>query len=179
MDECIPKSVPPLKRRNCPWLTKQLIQAFCKRNALFKRAKPFGDFFKYNRLLGQTVSQLRLAKKAFFQKINPKWPKEFWKACKLLCKSSNSSIPVLISDSIITQSSTEKAELFNTYFTSCYNTSYAPLNTPMASSHPTLIHSQRTFLAMSNLSMSPWLHSMSPTPVIQTVSLHTCSSTLQ
>ena len=36
----------------------------------------------------------------------------------------------------------------------------------------TLSHSQRTFYEMSSLFMSPWLHSMSPNPVVSTVSQH-------
>ena len=106
MDKCIPKSVLPPKRRNCPWLTKQLVQVIRKRNTLLKGAKISGDCCKYNRFQNKPFSQLRLAKKAFFQKINPKQPKEFWKACKLFYKSSKSSIPSLTtcSDGIIAQS---------------------------------------------------------------------------
>ena len=43
----------------------------------------------------------------------------------------------------------------------------------MASTHHTLRHFQRTFYAMTSLSMSPWIHSMSPNPLVQTVFLHT------
>ena len=98
------------------------------RNALFTRAKTSGGFSKCNRFWNKTVSQLRRAKKAFFQKINPKQPTKFEKACKLLYQSSKSSIPVLRSDYIIALSSTKKAEFLNTYFTYCINTSYPPLN---------------------------------------------------
>ena len=44
------------------------------------------------------LTSLGWQKKAFFHKINPKHPKDFWKACKVLYKSSGSSIPVLSSD---------------------------------------------------------------------------------
>ena len=110
-DKCIPKSAcSPTQEKEHPWLTKRLIQTSHKRIALFKRAKIFCDICTYK--LYWNKSQLA-------QTYNPKQPKEFWKACKLLHKSSNSSIPVLTSDGIISQSSMENAKLLNTYYISC------------------------------------------------------------
>ena len=128
MNECIPKAVLPSRRRNRPWLTKQLVQAIRRKNALYKRAKKTGDFSKYRYHRNKTVNLLRQAKKNFFQNINPKQPKMFWKACKLMYKTSTSSIPVLSSDGTSAHTSAEKAELLNTYFTSCFNTSHPPLH---------------------------------------------------
>ena len=66
MDECIPKAVLPPRRRNCPWLSKKLIQAIRTRNIFYKLAKSTGNFSRYKRYRNKLVNQLRLAKKAFF-----------------------------------------------------------------------------------------------------------------
>ena len=64
-----PQVTLPSNRINCPWLSKGLLQAMRKRNSLYRQAKSTGNFSDYKR---QVVSQLRLAKKAFFHKINLK-----------------------------------------------------------------------------------------------------------
>ena len=51
MELCIPRVMLP-KRKNPPWLCKSIVQAFKKRNMLFKRAKRschVFDFLKYKR----------------------------------------------------------------------------------------------------------------------------------
>jgi hypothetical protein len=75
MEECIPKATLP-RKRNQPWLTKGLIQAIRRRNILHKRAKVTGNYSKYR---NKVVNYMRQAKKAYFRKLNPKSPKQFWK----------------------------------------------------------------------------------------------------
>ena len=70
MEECIPKTT-ILPRRNWPWLTKRLRQAIRRKNALYKCAKVTGR--------NKVTSSLRQAKKEYFQKLNAKNSKQFWK----------------------------------------------------------------------------------------------------
>ena len=97
MEECIPRKVLPPRHRNLPWLNKSIIQSMRRRNTLFKRAKcsdNHGDYVKYCQARNKVVSHLRSAKAAYFRKLNPANPRQFWKAVKHLNKGS-SSIPVL------------------------------------------------------------------------------------
>lgn len=112
MQSSIPTTTLP-PRRNRPWLTKQLVQAIRRRNALYKRAKATNDFTKYRQNRNKIVNYLRSAKQAYFGKLNPRKPKEFWKACKLLSKTS--SIPVLTNNSTA-YTNVDKAELLNSFF---------------------------------------------------------------
>ena len=72
----MPKRTLP-KRKNLPWLTKKLINSIKKRNCLYKQGKLSGDLSKYRLKRNKVTSELRLARRNFFQKINPKRPKEF------------------------------------------------------------------------------------------------------
>ena len=70
---------------------------------------------------------MRTAKRSYFQKLNPKNPKEFWKSIKFL-KKKQSSIPTLTDDDgneVLTGS--HKAESLNSFFSKCFNHSRAPL----------------------------------------------------
>ena len=71
------------------------------------------------------MNYLRSAKQGYFGKLNPQKPKEFWKACKLLSKTS--SIPVLTNNSTA-YTNVDKAELLNSFFVSCFNKSHTPLD---------------------------------------------------
>ena len=125
MEECIPKATLPPKR-NRPWLTKKLIQAIKRRNALFKRAKTTGNYSKYQSYRNKVVGYLRQAKKTYFQKLNPKCPRQFWKVCKLL-NSTNSTIPTLVHGDTTAQTDVQKAEMLNSFFASCFNMSQSPI----------------------------------------------------
>ena len=70
---------------------------------------------------------IRLAKKNYFRRLNPRRLKEFWKAIKYLNKNKP-SIPTLVQDSTVAHSDTEKANLLNAYFRSCFNPSHPPLS---------------------------------------------------
>ena len=114
MHETIPSgTIPP--RRNRPWLTKKLIQAIRKRNALHKRAKATNNYTKYRHYRNKVVGLLKNAKMAYFRKLNPRKSKEFWKACNLLNRRTTTSIPTLKLSNSTTMAHTdlEKAELFS------------------------------------------------------------------
>ena len=125
MQSSIPiTTLPP--RRNRPWLTKKLMQAIRRRNALYKRAKATNDFTKYRQYRNKIVNYLRSAKQAYFGKLNPRKPKEFWKACKILSKTS--SIPVLTNNNSTAYTNVDKAELLNSFIVACFNRSHTPLD---------------------------------------------------
>ena len=126
MDECIPKKTLP-KRKNLPWLTKRLISSIRKRNLLYKQGKLSGNLSKYKLKRNKVTSELRRAKRDFFQKINPKKPKEFWRAVKYLNKQQ-STVPTLIDeDGTEAHSSSQKADMLNSFFSKCFNSGSSPL----------------------------------------------------
>ena len=113
-------------RRNLPWLTKSLMRSIRKKNLLFKKAKSTGNFRKYKVHRNRTLAELRAAKKAYFRKLNPRDPKSFWKAVKFLAKKPQ-SIPTLIQGDTTVTTDYGKANLLNTFFHSCFNTSHPPI----------------------------------------------------
>jgi len=81
IEDCVPKKVLP-KRRNLPWMTRNLTRAMRKRNHLFRRAKKSGSttvLKQYKDERNKIVRELRRAKRRYFQKLNPSNPKQFWK----------------------------------------------------------------------------------------------------
>jgi len=126
IEECIPKGVLP-PRKNLPWLNKNLICAMKKRNQLYKKAKQTGDFSRYKLARNRAVSNLRREKKAYFGNLNPKNPKKFWKAVKYLNKNQ-CSIPTLSHNDTTVQTDIGKANLLNSFFSSCYNLSHSALD---------------------------------------------------
>ena len=73
MDESIPKCVLPHRWRNRPWLSKKLIQAIWRSNILYELAKSTGDLSRFKHYRNKVVNQLKVAKRAFFQRINHRY----------------------------------------------------------------------------------------------------------
>jgi len=73
------------------------------------------------------VSQLRRAKKNYFANLNPRDQKRFWKTVKKLSKSG-SSIPSLSHNGVTVSDDKDKANLLNSFFATCFNTSHPPLS---------------------------------------------------
>ena len=136
MAESIPKKVIPT-RRNLPWLNKTIISSMKKRNLLFKRAKQTGNYTHYKIARNRTLAQVRLARRKYFRTLNPKDPKKFWKAIKYLNKSKP-SIPTLSQGNRVAYTDSDKANLLNSFFGSCFNTSHPPieLGSPPSVSYP-------------------------------------------
>lgn len=120
-------------RCNLPWLTKSLIKSIKKQNLLYKRAKQTGNFRKYKLARNKTLADIRSAKLSYFRKLNPRDPKKFWKAVKFLSKRPKSVPTLTLGDTTATTES-EKADLLNSYFHSCFNKSHAPI-TPSVCLH--------------------------------------------
>ena len=101
-----------------------------QRNTLFKRAKRSGthqDYARFRQARNKLVGELRTAKSAYFHKLNPSNPRQFWKAVKHLNKSS-SSIPVLTHNDVTHDSDEAKANVLNSFFSSCFNNSVPALH---------------------------------------------------
>ena len=126
MEECIPKRRLP-NRYNLPWLNTKLVTSMKKRNLLYRRAKRSGDYTKCKAARNKLVHDMRRAKSTYFKKLNPKNPKEFWRAVKFLNKKQ-SSIPTLSRDSCEASTGPEMENLQNTYFSECFNHSVPPLS---------------------------------------------------
>ena len=86
-------------------------------------------FYKVQKnIRSKVTSELRKAKKLFFQIINPHNLKEFWRAVKYLTKNQY-NIPYLIDqDGSESHSSQEQANSLYSYFTKCFNTRTVPLD---------------------------------------------------
>ncbi len=78
----------------------------------------------YSMRMGRVTSgQLRLhwAKRNFFQKVDPKKPKEFSRAVKYLNKQQ-STVPTLIDeDGSEAHTSSQKANMLNSFFSKCFD----------------------------------------------------------
>ena len=138
MNECIPQRLLP-NRHNLPWLSKSLVQLMRRRNMLYGQAKRSGkrsDVEKYKHIRNRVVIQLRNAKSSYFKNLNRKGSsKKFWSAVKYLNKKHN-SIPVLNHGSMTANTNEEKAEMLNSFFSTCFNPTFPPLspsNVPTAS----------------------------------------------
>lgn len=129
MDECIPKGILP-KKRNLPWLTKNLVRAMRKRNFFFRRAKKSGlstHFQQYRNMRNKTVTMMRNAKKSFFSSLCMADKKKFWKTMKLLRKDQ-STIPFLSYNDMTAQDDSGKANMLNEFFSECFNSVLPPLS---------------------------------------------------
>ena len=126
MDQCAPKKVLP-HGRNLPWMSKSLRQAMRKRNAKFKYGKRTGDYSQFKSARNKFVAQLRQARRSYFANLNPRDQKKFWKTIKKLSKSS-SSIPSLSHSGVNVSDDKDKANLLNSFFATCFNTSHPPLS---------------------------------------------------
>ena len=130
MAECIPQRLLP-NRRNLPWLSKSLVQLMRRRNMLFSQAKRSGkrlDVEKYKHIRNRVVTQLRRAKSSFLKNLNPRGnSKRFCSAVKHLNKKYD-SIPVLKHGSVTANTNKEKAEMLNSFFSTCFNSAFPPLS---------------------------------------------------
>ena len=138
MEQCIPKATLG-RRRNLPWLTKNISSAIRKRNYLFNRAKSSGrrdHVEKYKRMRNRVTTMLRNGKKLFFQNLNPHNNKQFWKAMKYLRKQTSSIPNLSYNNNVVSSMDQEKANMLNDYFSKCFNRSQPPLQTTDCLNYP-------------------------------------------
>ena len=129
MELCIPKSPLP-KRRNLPWLTKDIRRAIRRRNVLYRRARREHNsslFSHYQHQRNKVVRELRRSKAQFFRRFNPSNAKQFWKMNKMLNKNKP-SIPALVRNGCTASKNSDKAAMLNNFFSECFNTALPPLS---------------------------------------------------
>ena len=97
IEECIPKQTLP-RRKNLPWMSRNLVRAMRKRNRLYRQARKRRNpslLNCYKRERNRVVRELRRAKRDYyFRNLNPNNTKQFWKTVKLMNKQKT-SIPTL------------------------------------------------------------------------------------
>ena len=129
MSTCIPQQTLK-RRRNVPWLTKNITRHIRKRNAAFhatKRSDRPEVTTKYKKLRNEVVKMLREAKNSYFNRLNIGSRKQFWKAVKVLRKQQ-STIPTLHHHSRRhCRDKLWKSHYAEQLFSTCFNTSVPPL----------------------------------------------------
>ena len=98
-------------------------------NLFFKKAKKsMSEVYiqKYKRLRNKIVSLLRNKKKEYFNRLATASNKEFWKTIKLL--KNRGTIPALQYHDCTVSQDSEKADVLNEFFASCWNTVEQPLS---------------------------------------------------
>ena len=131
MHTCIPQRT-LTKRRNVPWITKNVICHIRKRNAVYQAAKrsPSTELTsKYRKLRNKVVKLLRNAKKSYLNNLDVRDKRKFWKTVKFLNKQQ-SSIPPLHHQGTTANSDHEKATMLNDFFSTCFNRTVPPLVPP-------------------------------------------------
>ena len=71
------------RRRNAPWLTKNISRHIRMRNAAFQAASKFAkpaQFLKYSKLRNKVVKLVRSAKSSYFKNLNPR-NKNYYSTC--------------------------------------------------------------------------------------------------
>ena len=134
MSACVPQKC-ILTRPTVPWLNLQIIRKIRKRNALYRKFKMFENsengpyWIKYKSLRNEIISDLRKAKANYFSSLckSSSISSSSWKLIKSLTKSFHVIPDLRVSDEVISDDG-EKASAFNSYFSSCFNTSIPPLS---------------------------------------------------
>ena len=80
---------------------------------------------KYKLMRNKVTRELRRAKESYFQKINPKKPKEFWRAINYLSKQQSS---IADEDGNEALFGSQKADMLSKFFAICFNHLSTPLN---------------------------------------------------
>ena len=114
-----------------PWANDHLLCCIHKRNFLFAKAKKTKSpllFSQYRLYRNKTLSYQHYLKNAYFNQLSSSCstPKMFWSLFKKLKKKP--TIPSLSHNGSLASSPLSKANMINTFFSSCLNTSVAPLS---------------------------------------------------
>ena len=129
MESCIPKGVLP-RRKNVPWLSKNMHRAMQKRNNMYRRAKLSGSaqlWNKFRTMRNKVTAMLRTSKQSFFNRnVNTSNKKQFWKTMKYM-RAGKSTIPTLSLDGNDAVTDRDKSSMLNSYFSDCFNKSMPPL----------------------------------------------------
>lgn len=124
MDRCIPSKVVPVRNRT-PWINQKLLKLIKKREYLYRRFKSSKcvDWLKkYKTLRNVIVSKLRTTKASFFSNLVTvrSDSKKFWAIIRSL-KPRTTSSKVFTDGHFIGSTPLEKANMLNSFFSSCFN----------------------------------------------------------
>ena len=134
IDETIPsKRIKP--KTKVPYLTADLLYLVRKKCRLFKQAKKAGTdkaWSKYSKIRNKVTSALRTAKKVYFHQMaaSIRSPRDFWSSYHKLNPKHSRTPPKLHHQDTTATNPTEKANLFNSFFTSCFTKSEPILPSP-------------------------------------------------
>ena len=106
------------------------MQLIKRRNYFYKKARKSGsdeDFQKFKQLRNKVVTELKLAKRAFFLDLQTQHPNMFWKKLSLL-NSKECTVPTLTKGNVVACTNTEKANLLNVSFMDIFNTATPELS---------------------------------------------------
>ena len=111
-----------------PYLTYDLLHLVRKKNCQYNHAKRVGTaraWFKYTKIQNQVTSALRSTKKIYFHQLadNIHSPRDFWSQYHKLNPKHSRTPANLHHQGQNANTPTEKANLFNNFFTSCFTRS--------------------------------------------------------
>ena len=107
-------------------MNQTIHKAMKKRDSLFRVAKRSSDpthWSKYKHQRKYVVTLLRKSKQDFFQQLNTRDAKTFWKTVRIL-NSQEFLIPALEVNNTIIDTGLDKACALNNFFYSCFNHNY-------------------------------------------------------
>ena len=119
-----PSSLPPH-----PWLNNKALSLIKRRNSIFRAAKRSGSsalLSLYHSVRNKVVSYLRKLKSHFFKSLSSN-PQSFWPKVNKIRKK-HTTIPTLLHNNISASSPQDKANVLNSFFSSCFNSSTPPLS---------------------------------------------------
>ena len=111
---CVPRATVKVKT-NVPWMNQTIHKAMKKCDSLFRVAKRSSDpthWSKYKRQRNYVVTLLRKSKREFFQQLNTRDAKTFWKTVRILNRQEF-LIPALEVNNTIIDTGLDKACAMN------------------------------------------------------------------
>ena len=129
MSKTIPSKKIPLYK-NLPWITKEIVDIINERESMYrkyKHSKSIDYLCKYKILRNTAVSMIRSSKQSFLSKLGSpsKDSKLFWSTINKIKPRSNTSSS-LTDGSILASTNSDKANLLNKFFSTCFNDSKVP-----------------------------------------------------
>ena len=115
-----------LPRRNLPYFSKELVLLVRRKQRHFAQAKRLNtprSWSKYNKVRNKVTTALRSAKRDYLTKLSSKVqsPKDFWPLVHKLNPNRQRIPSVLSHQSISADTPSEKVNLLNKFFSSCFS----------------------------------------------------------
>ena len=125
MSTCIPSRIITIKK-SLPWINTDIIRVMRKRDHFFRLAKSLHScsaYRKYRQLRNNVVSLIRKAKSDFLRVMSAsvRTPREFWAMYHSLSPNRERIPQVLTNGTVSASSPTSKANLLNSFFSSCFS----------------------------------------------------------